>query len=79
MSFLSDFSLWSVLTWVVPFLVVLGVVVFVHEMGHFLVARYFGVTVEAFSIGFGPEIFAFMDRKNTRWRLATIPVRSTGT
>jgi len=74
MSFLSDFSLWSVLTWVVPFLVVLGVVVFVHEMGHFLVARYFGVTVEAFSIGFGPEIFAFMDRKNTRWRLAAIPL-----
>jgi regulator of sigma E protease len=74
MSFLSDFSLWSALTWVVPFLFVLGVVVFVHEMGHFLVARYFGVAVDAFSIGFGPEIFGFVDRKGTRWRLAAIPL-----
>jgi regulator of sigma E protease len=74
MSFLSDFSLWSVGTWIVPFLVVLGVVVFVHEMGHFLVARFFGVTIDAFSIGFGPEIFAFIDRHGTRWRLAAIPL-----
>jgi regulator of sigma E protease len=74
MNFLSDFSLWSALTWVVPFLFVLGVVVFVHEMGHFLVARYFGVAVDAFSIGFGPEIFGFVDRKGTRWRLAAIPL-----
>jgi len=74
MSFLSNFSLWSAGTWIVPFLVVLGVVVFVHEMGHFLVARFFGVTVDAFSIGFGPEIFAFVDRYGTRWRLAVIPL-----
>ena len=74
MSFLSDFSLWSTVTWIVPFLVVLGVVVFVHEMGHFLVARYFGVSIDAFSIGFGPEIFAFIDRQGTRWRLAVIPL-----
>ena len=74
MSFLSNFSLWSAGTWIVPFLVVLGVVVFVHEMGHFLVARFFGVTVDAFSIGFGPEIFAFIDRYGTRWRLAVIPL-----
>jgi regulator of sigma E protease len=46
----------------------------VHEMGHFLVARFFGVTVEAFSIGFGPELYAFNDRKGTRWRLAAIPL-----
>src|SRR5688572_4841537 len=66
--------LWSFLTYVVPFLFVLGIVVFVHEMGHFLVARYFGVTVEAFSIGFGPELYAFNDRLGTRWRLAAIPL-----
>jgi regulator of sigma E protease len=66
--------LWSFLTYVVPFLFVLGIVVFVHEMGHFLVARFFGVTVEAFSIGFGPELYAFNDRKGTRWRLAAIPL-----
>jgi regulator of sigma E protease len=74
MSFLSDFSLWSVLTWIVPFLVVLGVVVFVHEMGHFLVARYFGVAVEAFSIGFGPQLLGFTDRHGTVWRLAAVPL-----
>jgi regulator of sigma E protease len=67
-------SLWQVLTWIVPFLVVLGVVVFVHEMGHFLVARYYGVTVETFSIGFGPELGGFNDRYGTRWRLAAIPL-----
>lgn len=66
--------LWSFLTYVVPFLFVLGIVVFVHEMGHFLVARFFTVTVEAFSIGFGPELYAFNDRHGTRWRLAAIPL-----
>jgi regulator of sigma E protease len=67
-------SIWFYLSWVVPFLFVLGVVVFVHEMGHFLVARFYGVTVEAFSIGFGPEIVGFYDRYGTRWRLALIPL-----
>jgi regulator of sigma E protease len=56
------------------FLVVLTVVVFIHELGHFLVARWCGVSVKAFSIGFGPEIAAFVDRRGTRWRLAWIPL-----
>lgn len=60
--------------WVIPFLFVLGVVVFVHEMGHFLVARWNGVAVEVFSIGFGPEIFGFYDRHGTRWRVSWIPL-----
>ncbi|MGH1350365.1 MAG: RIP metalloprotease RseP [Methyloligellaceae bacterium] len=60
---------------VVPaFVFVLTIVVFFHELGHFLVARWCGVTVEAFSIGFGPEIWGFNDRKGTRWRLAWIPL-----
>ncbi len=67
-------SAWYYLSWVVPFLFVLGVVVFVHEMGHFLVARFFGVTVETFSIGFGPEIGGFYDRHGTRWRIACVPL-----
>lgn len=66
--------LWGFAGYVIPFVLVLSVVVFVHEMGHFLVGRWCGVKVEAFSIGFGPEIFAFTDRKNTRWRLAAIPL-----
>ncbi|HBF60752.1 MAG TPA: RIP metalloprotease RseP, partial [Methyloceanibacter sp.] len=58
------------LSYLIPFLFVLTVVVFVHEMGHFLVARWCGVGVKAFSIGFGPEIFGFNDRHGTRWRVA---------
>jgi regulator of sigma E protease len=56
------------------FIFVLTVVVFFHELGHFVVARWCGVTVKAFSIGFGPEIFGFTDKKGTRWRLCWIPL-----
>lgn len=62
------------LSYLIPFLFVLTVVVFVHEMGHFLVARWCGVGVKAFSIGFGPEIFGFNDRHGTRWRVAWVPL-----
>jgi regulator of sigma E protease len=78
MTMYADMGLWAnawfYLSWVVPFLFVLSIVVFVHEMGHFLVARYFGVKVETFSIGFGHEIGGFYDRYGTRWRLAWIPL-----
>jgi regulator of sigma E protease len=60
--------------WTVPFLLVLGVVVIVHELGHFLAARALGVTVETFSVGFGPEIAGFRDKRGTRWRLAWVPL-----
>ena len=59
---------------VVPFLIVLTVLVFVHEMGHYLLARKNGVRVEVFSIGFGPEIFGWTDRVNTRWKFSLIPL-----
>ena len=58
----------------VPFLFVLTVVVFVHEMGHYLVGRWCGIGVKAFSIGFGPELFGFNDRHGTRWKLSAIPL-----
>jgi len=58
----------------IPFLIVLTVVVFVHEMGHFLVGRWCGVGVNAFSIGFWPEIVGFNDRHGTRWKLCAIPL-----
>lgn len=64
----------SALLAVVSFLVVLSIVVFVHEFGHFIVARWCGVAVRTFSIGFGREIFGFTDRKGTRWRVAWIPL-----
>lgn len=46
----------------------------VHELGHLLAARYFGVRVMTFSIGFGPELYGFTDRLGTRWRLAALPL-----
>ncbi|GJD30783.1 Metalloprotease MmpA [Methylobacterium adhaesivum] len=58
----------------IPFLIVLSVVVFVHEMGHFLVGRWCGVGVHAFSLGFGPELFGFNDRHGTRWKLSAVPL-----
>lgn len=59
---------------IVPFLFVLTVVVFVHEMGHYLVGRWCGIGVTAFSIGFGPELAGFTDRRGTRWKLSAIPL-----
>jgi regulator of sigma E protease len=59
---------------VAAFVVVLGVLVFVHELGHYLAARWRGVRVEAFSIGFGPSIASWTDRKGTVWRLAWLPL-----
>lgn len=56
------------------FLVVLTIIVFVHEMGHYLVARWNGVAVQTFSIGFGRELWGFDDRHGTRWRLSAIPL-----
>ena len=67
-------GLWSFLAVLLPFLFVLTVVVFIHELGHFLVARWCGVKVRAFSIGFGKEIFGFYDRHGTRWRFAWVPL-----
>lgn len=60
--------------WIIPFLVVLTVIVFVHEMGHFLVGRWCGAGISAFSIGFGPELFGWNDRKGTRWKVSAIPL-----
>jgi regulator of sigma E protease len=62
------------LTYIVPFLIILTVLVFVHEFGHFLIARWNGVRVEVFSIGFGPEVFGWWDRTGTRWKFSTIPL-----
>ena len=70
MSFLSL----PVLFAVPAFILVLTVIVFVHEMGHYLVARWNGVAVQTFSLGFGPEVIGFSDRRGTRWRISAIPL-----
>ncbi len=64
----------SLVGYVPPFLFVLTIVVFFHELGHFLVGRACGVGVVTFSIGFGPELFGWNDRHGTRWRVSLIPL-----
>ncbi len=64
----------GLLGYVLPFLVVLTIVVFFHELGHFLIARACGIKVLVFSIGFGPEIIGFNDRKGTRWKISAVPL-----
>ena len=56
------------------FLLVIGPLIFVHELGHYFVGRWFGVHAETFSIGFGPEIFHWTDKRGTRWRLGALPL-----
>ena len=74
--FLGNFSIWGggFTGSLLPFLFVLTVVVFFHELGHFLVARWCGVRVLVFSVGFGPELFGFNDRHGTRWKISAIPL-----
>jgi regulator of sigma E protease len=62
------------LAYLLPFLFVLTIVVFFHELGHFMVARWVGVKVLIFSVGFGPELLGFTDRHGTRWKLSAIPL-----
>ncbi|SMQ64442.1 regulator of sigma E protease [Devosia lucknowensis] len=68
-----DFAFW-LLSYLVPFLAVLTVIVFVHEMGHYLVARWNGVAIQTFSVGFGRELFGWNDRHGTRWRISAVPL-----
>ena len=64
----------NVLTVVIPFLIVLSVVVFVHEYGHYIVGRWCGIGAEVFSIGFGKRLFSWVDSRGTRWQVAALPL-----
>ena len=74
--FLHSFNTLShgLIGYVIPFLFVLTIVVFFHELGHFLIARWAGVKVLTFSLGFGPELFGFTDRQGTRWKVSAVPL-----
>lgn len=74
--FLHSFNTLShgLVGYIIPFLFVLTIVVFFHELGHFVVARWAGVKVLTFSLGFGPELFGFNDRHGTRWKVSAIPL-----
>ena len=73
MDFISGIwgTIWG---YALPFLFVLTIVVFFHELGHFLIARWCGIRVTAFSVGFGPELAGFNDRYGTRWKLSAVPL-----
>lgn len=64
----------NILNYVLPFAIIITVLVFVHELGHYIYARKFGVKVDTFSIGMGKELFGFNDKKGTRWKLSLIPL-----
>lgn len=58
---------------VVAFVVALSIIVFVHEYGHYIVGRWSGIHAEVFSLGFGPVLYARVDRRGTRWQVAALP------
>ena len=64
----------SIFTTLLAFLLVLGPLVVVHELGHYLVGRFFGVKADVFSVGFGKELAGWTDRRGTRWRLSALPL-----
>src|SRR5260370_18289558 len=69
----ADLLAW--LGWyVIPFMVIVSVIVFIHELGDYLVGRWRGVKIDAFSLGFGPELFARVDSRGTRWRVGALPL-----
>ena len=64
----------GILMTLLGFVLVLGPLVFLHELGHYLVGRWFGVRADTFSIGFGKELVGWTDRRGTRWKLSAIPL-----
>jgi regulator of sigma E protease len=70
LSSVSPGILWTILS----FLLVIGPLIFIHELGHYFVARWFGVKAETFSIGFGREIAGWSDRRGTRWKIGWLPL-----
>ena len=76
MAFVQDLQ--AAVVWIgwyiLPFVFVMTAIVFFHELGHYLVGRWCGVKIDAFSLGFGPELYSRVDKRGTRWRLAAIPV-----
>ena len=62
------------LSYIIPFLVLLSIIVFIHEYGHYYFAKRYGVGVTAFSIGFGKELFGWTDKSGTRWKFSLIPL-----
>lgn len=64
----------GILLSILGFLVVIGPLVFLHELGHYLAGRVFGVKAETFSIGMGREVFGWTDKRGTRWKVSALPL-----
>ena len=64
----------EILNFIIPFIILLTVVVFIHEYGHYYFAKKYGVGVTDFSIGFGKELFGFNDKSGTRWKFSLLPL-----
>ena len=64
----------TLITSIIGFFIILTPLIFIHELGHYFAAINSGVKVEAFSIGFGPELIGFYDKRNTRWKFSLIPL-----
>lgn len=62
------------LTFIVPFVIVLSIVIFIHEYGHYIVGRWCGIHAEAFSMGFGPVLKSWVDKRGTRWQISALPL-----
>jgi len=76
MEFITQIGIggYSVVGYIIPFLIVLTIVVFFHELGHYSVARWNDVDVDAFAVGFGPEIIGYTNKRGERWKLCVIPL-----
>ena len=64
----------NIIYYIIPFVVLLGVLVFVHEFGHFIIARSLGVKVSTFSVGFGRQLCSHVDKYGTNWKIGAIPL-----
>ena len=62
------------INYIIPFILILSFIVFIHEYGHYFVAKYYGVKIESFSIGFGKELIGWHDKNGTRWKISLIPL-----
>jgi len=76
MEFITQIGIggYSVVGYIIPFLIVLTIVVFFHELGHYSIARWNDVDVDAFAVGFGPEIVGYTNKRGERWKLCVIPL-----
>ncbi len=63
-----------IIEYILPFILILSFIVFIHEFGHYIIAKKFGVKIEEFSIGFGKQLYSYQDKSGTKWKLCLVPL-----